>query len=53
MWNNSDAENRKKPQQKPPGILQDAWKWVIFNIWKDLDAIIYNKIGKVHPVSMS
>lgn len=53
MWNNSDAENRKKTNKIPPGILQRWWKWVIFNIWKDLDAIIYNKIGKVHPVSMS
>lgn len=28
-------------------------KMSYFNIWKDLDAIFYNKIGKVHPVSMS
>lgn len=44
MRNNSDAENRKKKV-----FYKDTWRWAIFNIWKDLDASICDKIGKVSP----
>lgn len=42
MWNNADAENRKKN----PGILQRYMKVSYFNIWKDLFAIICDKAVK-------